>query len=291
MKNTKRKTILFGLFFLLVLCLVLWAAFRYFQIPIQNENEKKQAFGTIESFNPYKRYLDGIDVIYWINLNRSVERRKEMEKMLSDPVFEGIPNHRFSAVDGKNANIFAMVDFNPKFQNRTKIEYACLLSHLEVIRNFYEDPMKPEVALVLEDDICLDFKKYWNETIQEIIQNAPSDWEVIQLCYFGVRCEALPVKMYDDQTVLYSTGAYLVNRKGAQKIANSYRNGKYELNLDFDISADIYLFQVMKKYAYKYPLFIFKSQNDSTIHSEDVMCHEHSKNVTAKMLEKEVFVE
>ena len=37
-------------------------------------------------------FMDGIDIIYWINLDRSPERRESMEKMFEDEVFSEIPN-------------------------------------------------------------------------------------------------------------------------------------------------------------------------------------------------------
>ena len=45
--------------------------------------------------------LNGIDIIYWINLDRSKERRKHMETVLKDPVFDGIKNERIKAIDGE----------------------------------------------------------------------------------------------------------------------------------------------------------------------------------------------
>jgi len=49
--------------------------------------------------NDLTEYLKGIDIIYYINLDRAVERRKNMEELLSH---FNIPNVRISAVDGKN---------------------------------------------------------------------------------------------------------------------------------------------------------------------------------------------
>jgi len=34
-----------------------------------------------------KKYLDGIDVIYWINLDRATDRKIKMEKLFQDPMF------------------------------------------------------------------------------------------------------------------------------------------------------------------------------------------------------------
>ena len=40
-------------------------------------NKNIEMFGT-------KDYLEGIDVIYWINLDRSLDRRKRMKKMFKE---------------------------------------------------------------------------------------------------------------------------------------------------------------------------------------------------------------
>lgn len=283
MKQNKSNLIYYLGFFILFCLFLVWGLDNY---KSYLNNSEKETFGLIETFDSNVNYMDGINVIYWINLDRSINRRIFMEQMFNDPVFVNTPKYRFSAVDGKTQNVFEIVDKNYNFPSRTNVEYACLLSHLEVIRNFYNS--EEEIALVLEDDICLDFKRYWKKTLKEIMDEAPSDWEIIQLCYFGYRCSALPMKLYDDETILYSTGAYIINRKGAKKIADSFINNKYVLNPIIDISADIYLYKVMKKYAYKYPYFIFKSENDSTIHSQDVVCHENSKKITYQMLENEM---
>ena len=37
-----------------------------------------------------QNYLDGVDIIYWINLERAKDREKHMKKVLDDPVFNNI---------------------------------------------------------------------------------------------------------------------------------------------------------------------------------------------------------
>jgi hypothetical protein len=32
--------------------------------------------------------MEGVDVIYWLNLNRATKRKKHMEKLLKDPAFD-----------------------------------------------------------------------------------------------------------------------------------------------------------------------------------------------------------
>ena len=46
-------------------------------------------------------YLNGIDVVYYINLDRSTTRRNEMDNLLQNSMFHSIPTIRFPAYDGK----------------------------------------------------------------------------------------------------------------------------------------------------------------------------------------------
>lgn len=50
------------------------------------------------------KYFDAIDIIYWINLDRSVDRKNNMIDLLTS---FPIKNERISAVDGKK-----MVELN-----------------------------------------------------------------------------------------------------------------------------------------------------------------------------------
>ena len=51
------------------------------------------------------KYMDGIDVIYWINLDRSNDRRIHMNNIFRDPVFKDMNIERISAIDGRHKNI------------------------------------------------------------------------------------------------------------------------------------------------------------------------------------------
>lgn len=232
----------------------------------------------IENFDTTKDYLQGIDIVYWINLDRSPERRELMGTVFSDPAFDNVPNRRFSAVDGKTVDVFAY--FNPsekKTPKLTNVEYACLLSHLEVIRTFSESSYN--VALIMEDDMTLEFQPYWTKTIDEIIREAPADWEIIQLCYIGE-----PEKLYDFYRP--SAGAYIVNKKGAAKLMRLRQNELYDLTKHSSapyLHADIFIFTYLKTYCYQYPMFIYKDANDSLLHPDHLDSHEKSKRNIVKM--------
>jgi hypothetical protein len=217
-------------------------------------------------------YLDGIDIIYWINLDRSTDRKNRMLKMFSDDSFNNIPIKRFSAVDGKNENIQEMI--TSRKRKLTNPEYGCLLSHLEIINEFSKGDY--DVALILEDDITLDFKKYWRKSVRDVIKNAPSDWEIIMLCYHS---DINPVNEYTlNENNYWSTGAYIINNAAAKRMTNiTYYDGTYHLDDNTKQAADDYLFIKMKTYVYKYPYFMYGYSENTTIPTSNVKYHNYSR--------------
>ena len=203
--------------------------------------------------------------VYWINLDRSTERRENMLKVLKDPVFDGMAKHRVKAIDGKN---ITKEDFKTKFENINEIQtvknYCCLLSQLKSLRQFLKS--SHSIALILEDDISLEYKPYWQETIQDCIRNAPPDWEAIKLSYILDSEKKLPTKMYTkEKDLMYAGGAaYIVNKKGARKFSN-----KPIFDKTLNHIPEVYLFLSMNTYTYKYPYFTYTAK-DSTLHPDHI---------------------
>ena len=235
-----------------------------------------------DSWNIYEGidFLDGVDVIYWINLERSKDRKANMEALFSDPVFYGKPTQRIEAVDGSSDPVYDKLIM--KTRRNTKLEYACLLSHLTAIRTFAESTY--ETALIFEDDVTLEFKKYWNKSLREIIANAPDDWEIIQLCYITSGYLQYDYTLNNYQRNRYgpiaSMAAYVINNKAAKKFINETYDPVTEKYSLFDYhthEADHYLFKCLKTYTYKYPYFIYPTDNTSTLHPQDLSSHIRSK--------------
>jgi GR25 family glycosyltransferase involved in LPS biosynthesis len=225
--------------------------------------------------------MKGIDMVYWINLDRSPERRQDMNDMFSSPVFAAVPNTRFSAIDGKTEDVFSFLNISEKENPRLKdVEYACLLSHLEVIRTFSES--EHSIGLIMEDDMTLEFQPYWKKTVGEIIQKAPADWEIIQLSYNG----DIPTTEYEPWYYNFSTGAYLINQKGAHKLMQLREDDVYNLNKHPNppyLHADSFIFSYLNTYCYKYPMFIYKDENDSLLHDGHINEHTESKRKIVEM--------
>jgi GR25 family glycosyltransferase involved in LPS biosynthesis len=226
--------------------------------------------------------MDGVDIIYWINLDRSTERRSTMTRLFQDEVFNNIPIERVSAVDGNNTKaVYPRLNF--MYKQKNDYEYACMLSHLDTIRKFSRSDLP--VALIMEDDITMEFKKYWRKSVREIMANAPADWEIIQLCYItqnNLNHFNLYERNLHNKTV--SAAAYLIKNSAAKRLINGiYKNGKYELESYIIHHADCYIFNKTVTYTYKYPFFIYKTGNDSLLHPQDLKDHERSKMQIVKM--------
>jgi len=233
--------------------------------------------------------------LLWLNLDRSPDRRIHMEQMLTDPIFDNMEKIRISAIDGKDPiNLGKYMQVQKK--TMTVCEYGCTLSHLEAIKQFYYNTINQTVqitnnpcALILEDDVCLDFKSYWKKTLNEIIEEAPQDWEIIQLTYIILGQE--PTTMYEKWTTqknLCSTAAYIINFETASKIINKlYKNGKWVLPNNQNHQSDILIYSLGKTYTYKDCPFIYRTENDSLIHAGHVGFHKKNKEKIENMLKND----
>lgn len=238
--------------------------------------------------------MSSIDIVYWINLKRAKSRRIHMERIFTHPFFTGKTIEHFSAYDWKIDNImdwFKIRDSNgTSSQNYERIkknnkkltpgEYACLLSHLETIRRFSNSQY--ELALIFEDDITMDYYKYWDKPIETIIKEAPEDWEILQLCYISDNyvCNELYKtnnNYNDDIDNTYSCAAYIINKKAANKISDLYKNNHYDLDHTYQHEADFLLYYLLKTYVYKYPYFTYRTNNDSFLHPSHIKAHIRSK--------------
>ncbi len=223
--------------------------------------------------------INGIGIIYWINLDRCTERKNNMINILQNI---NVPNERISASDGKidnNMRCNFIIECNDHV-NRNNYEYACLLSHLRTIQKFYESCYNN--CIILEDDCSMEFSKYWNKDISTVINNAPSDWDIIMLNHIV----DTNVKLTDLYSVwrpeIYSTLSYIINKKGASKIMNMYKDNMWKLK-DITHTSDYVIFNKCNTYVYKYCYFTINNNNDSTIHDSHVSFQIASKKYSEKL--------
>lgn len=230
----------------------------------------------INSDNIYK--INKIDKIFYINLDRNKDRNINMKETLNKL---NIEYHRYEGLDGKKYNNIK----NDKFIDKDNIicnsnyEYAVLYSHLSLIKKLENE--EGEYFLILEDDLCLDFINYWNNSIENIIINAPNDWEIIMLGYFtlDLKFKSNYRKWNNDWSAL----SYIIKKSSINKINNYIYNNKFDLFNDVNV-ADNYIFRIFNTYLFKYPLFTISNNNKSTFHNDHDNYQKIYKNINYLIL-------
>ena len=220
--------------------------------------------------------INNIDIIIWLNLDSSYERRNNMKEILSN--FH-VKNMRFKSIDGYlennvNSKYFNLQNSNAQYPEFYNKEYAILASHLnalEYYKNSNDIIKKYGYALICEDDLSLDFTQYWDKDIKTIIDDAPHDWEIIMLAYFSVNLNR--PSLYTKWNNEWSALAYLVNHKALYKLDGLKKDGKWLCKEGDLMVSDNYIFSKFNTYVYKYPYFTFPDDNDSTFHDDHLDYH------------------
>jgi len=229
------------------------------------------------------KLINYIDKIYYINLESSNIRNNNMIKILNE---YNISYERYEGLDGKKYNNIKNNYYENKYivNDNSNSEYAVLYSHLSLIDKLqYEEG---EYFLIFEDDLCLDFNQYWDKSIQEIINNAPKDHEIIMIGYFTLNlnftnCPNVNYRLWNND---WSALSYIIKKSSIHKI-NKYKNknNKYKLFDDINV-ADNYIFRLFKTYVYKYPLFTINNNNKSTFHRDHENYQKIYKNINLLIL-------
>ncbi len=146
--------------------------------------------------------------IYYINLDRSKDRRVNMEKQFKKFKTKAT---RIKAFDAAKDLSKVKIDKSWKCTFTTDTEYACTLSHLSAISRAYKN--NDDVALIMEDDM-----KILRLPTNKLLSVAPADWDIIQLSASGISTSKLyknPSKYFVPWHHFYiNTGGYLINRRG-----------------------------------------------------------------------------
>ena len=196
----------------------------------------------------------------WINLDNAVTRRNNLLKEFADN----------NITDHYRVNAYHSVD-----DTKRSKESACCRSHLQALTHFLLNT-NDEYALICEDDLTFELKKYWKEPVEDVVKNAPSDWGIIQLATIIQNIETkfghrdLYFKWGDQKSS--SCLAWVIHRKCAVKLLNTYISSN---NIFADATAaDSWssgIYQRVDKYTeytsytYKYPMFIYPDNNDTQI--------------------------
>ena len=246
---------------------------------------------------------------YWINMERSLDRRKFMESQFFK---YGIENYRISAETPETikAHDYTIIRNADSMDCTTPEEIACILSHLKAIHQGYDDGCvgdgggddggEDAYFCVLEDDITLlniDFGKilnYINKKKDDVADVADiADVEVLQLY---TSSHPVVIQLYNECFLKNGDGSnvivkraesypgavyYLVSRKAARKILDAYvvSKNKYDLSYSSWTAADNIIYAPVSSYVITYPVAITDIAFGSTLHPEHLPNHENCNNI------------
>lgn len=208
-------------------------------------------------YSAYKLYINQLTInvdytlfrnmeIYYINLDRSEDRKKNIEKICYDHDINPI---RFPAIDGK------LLDLNDKkyekalqnikwwfvIENYKNVgHFGCYLSHMSIYHQFLKSTK--EYCFILEDDAEF-ITPYLKREIVHNMNNLPKNWDILLLGYEIDDSHSL-VQKGNQKTRLkngllninYFTGlhGYIINRNCAHKLIDNLQ--EMEWILDWNIS-------------------------------------------------------
>jgi GR25 family glycosyltransferase involved in LPS biosynthesis len=236
--------------------------------------------------------MEGVDVIYWINLKRAKERRTHMEKILKDPAFDSVEKVRINAVDATQSMKKFTLPIESILSINTRVnakEYACLASHLDAIRMFSKS--KYETAIILEDDVSLEMKPYWKKTIKQVMDEAPKDWEILDIIplykyemnqkekYVKLSYPCYSHKFKTKNTCRWSAAAYVIHKRAALKLMKLWNGMTYKLPPNTFHVADYLIYAILTTYTYKTPFFLIRKDNDTQLQVKSI--HKHT-NITRR---------
>jgi len=231
--------------------------------------------------------------IYWINLDKSKERRKALEKSMKK---SGIVNERRIAASGakeasdliNSEQLIFHPDITiypgngqPSFKKHpeniyTYNEAACLLSHLKAIKQAYDDGR--ETALIVEDDALL--SSVFCDAFDAYVAQAPTGWKVLQLATNNPHVVMQGSLMHEPfiswQRYHHSSRAYLINRSGMEtllgKVHSTTLSGDSVWSVqEFpSVVADEAIYTFIGDTYYSTGLWVDTSQLDSTIQKHQV---------------------
>ena len=217
-------------FIILILILLLFAV--YCLISYNNAREFQITLNNID-YSKYggKKILGNIP-IYYINLDHSTSRNRNMVNQLKDLKLHAKRIRAVGKKDLDDNKATINTDFGPLFIESkdavvSKNEHlATTMSHLKTIYTAFKN--NDDVCLILEDDVNLQLVPFWTKSLPDIIKEAPPDWNVIKLIdspllfFRNFNCKTKSVANYKNYKKItgkcWNAGAYLINRNGMKNI-------------------------------------------------------------------------
>lgn len=244
--NKKTRKLISGLIFLLLLLLVFFVCWvGSVNILINNNNKQyRKMLSELRSITPssdLKNKMSNV-VMFYINMDRSMERRREIENFIQKHHLEK-NIVRFPAVDGSqytsNSELTGANSLSTEFCFDVK-KYppgvvGCFLSHILAVKKAHD--LGLPYVVIAEDDVVLDTMKLWRYPLYEYLEKAPVDWEWLRFFEFSKQFHSpFLVPLLDSNAMIFKknsrhyegTQVYALSRAGMVTVLASV--GIYDNN-------------------------------------------------------------
>lgn len=181
--------------------------------------------------------------IYYINLEKSVERKR---KLLSQLSRIKIPHKRIDAVYGKEmpADELDKLCYKPSGMLCSRSIIGCYASHLKAWKEFQKDT-EEDYAIIMEDDCILskNFEKNVRNVVSEINKLNPL-WDFVYFGYYNLNLfDMFPStsRNIHKKAKTYTTPSglplgfhcYLINRRSVGKLLKVMKKMYYHIDMQF----------------------------------------------------------
>lgn len=203
--------------------------------------------------------------VYWINLDRSLDRKKSIELLFET---NNILNTRISAVDG------AQIDENEyrkkmnAYDKMSLNEIACTCSHIKAIRCALDN--NDDYAIIMEDDINFEYLKYHSKSFLQIYNELTSfGGECLQLSSTHMKKDKDYARISNDKN-FYTKGwqnsavSYLITKSGMLKVLKYIEDSKMLYVSERTIFANVENYITKPYFTYHFYFDVKSTIRDAT---------------------------
>jgi len=235
--------------------------------------------------------------IYYINLDRSTERKDRMVEEFTEMGLEHMVR-RVSGIDGQELSSMQQGEANGiKYVNQFTAQFSeigCTLSHLKAIKRAFDDGC--EHALICEDDVSFKLMSFWKHTVPELMVQLTADaadsgdWHIM-IIYNRANATYNPPQFFH-QFNRCGTVAYVINREGMTAVLDKTYDETTDtfqlLTKDSnEANADMFIYVVSGKAFIYSKSLVYTHSTLSTIHNKHIFSHlSHSNRIIEGYLEE-----
>lgn len=188
---------------------------------------------------------------YIINLDRAPVRLQNTEEQLAKT---DIPSIRWRATDAKNPTALEILELKEAYKYCPPVAKAISLSHIRLARYLLANDHN-SFALVLEDDININSKV--SSSMLNAIAVSYNNWDIIRLVSLGFPpSSGNQIKNWRN-LISGSAAAYLINKKGQEKLANAQI--KFHIDIHSNFMCNVFIHKSDP------PLFTVNTEDSSQI--------------------------